>query len=461
MALVVLLVLGSVGLRLHLRHGVAPAKREEPTRIRVLDLPFTVDNEVELFATEFGRVLVRSVGDRQARSLHFHRHAHEVWLALSDAEATYSEKTRWTHTRLSSGQLLYTPPYAMHAWQGGELLVFVAAPQDDPEYIETVDPRLRDAADAVRLDLGEAAKWMLDKLEMISVTGTQKLGPFTRDAAIYVIAGRGQLRSDQVHARQLIWVAAGGSVEVIAVSPLRLLVFDPARTTVSPILKEGTKRYSQDDEELVIRDFFRDRKGGLFVDVGAGDYQRYSTTFYLEEQLEWSGVAIDALSEYADGYRQHRKRTTFVNALISDKARGPQKFYRAEGFPEVSSVSKSLAEKQAKEFSDSGVVTERTVPVSTLDAVLERLGVKEIDFLSMDIEEHEPQALAGFDIERFVPALVCIESHPAVRDAIWHYFRQHGYVRQDQYLAWDSANWYFATTSRSAPKPTSASHIVR
>jgi FkbM family methyltransferase len=209
-------------------------------------------------------------------------------------------------------------------------------------------------------------------------------------------------------------------------------------------LKEGTKLYSQDDEELVIRDFFRDSHDGFFLDVGAGHWKRDSTTLYLEERLGWSGVSIDALAEYAEDYRLHRKRTTFVNRLITDKPRGLQKFYRAEAYPEVSSVSKQLAEQQGRELADSGTVRELEVPSSTLDEVLDGLGVKAIDFLSMDIEEHEPAALAGFDIERFHPAFVCVEAHPTVRDALWRYFRRHGYVRQDQYLAWDSANWYFA-----------------
>jgi FkbM family methyltransferase len=415
--------------------------------VRVLDLPATVDGEAELFATELGRVLVRSVPDRRA---HFHRHAHEMWLPLGDAEAIYRQGERWVRTRLSARQLLYAPPYAMHAWAAPALLLgFVAAPEDAPVYVDESDTRLRDAADAVPLDLAGAgtARWLLDKLERVTVTTTHKLGPYARDAAVYVVSGRGELRAETVHPvapRQLAVVAAGGAVELAASSPLTLLVFDPARSTVSSILKEGTKRYSQDDEELIIRDFFRDRQGGFFVDVGAGHYQRFSTTFYLEEQLGWSGVAIDALSEWADDYRKHRKRTSFVNALITDKARGLQTFYRADDFPEVSAVSKELAEAQARAFSDSGTVSERTVPTSTLDAVLERQGVQAIDFLSMDIEEHEPAALAGFDIDRFHPELVCIEAHPAVRDALWQYFRRHGYVRQDQYLAWDSANWYFA-----------------
>ena len=61
----------------------------------------------------------------------------------------------------------------------------------------------------------------------------------------------------------------------------------------------------------------------------------------------------------------------------------------------------------------------------------------------MDIEEPEPAALAGFDIERFRSELVCIEASPSIQAAILGYFRQHGYVRIDRYLEFDYVNWYF------------------
>jgi Methyltransferase FkbM domain len=439
------LLLGGGALALYLHF--APAERAAPVRVRVFDLSALAGDEAELFASELGRVVVRRMPDGRAQ---FHRHSHEVWLPLDEVEASYSKGGAWMHTRLPAGQLLYTPPYAMHAWPArARLLEFIAAPEDEPTYVDESDPRLRDAADAEPLDPAAAGsrRWMLDKLEAITVTTTRRLEANEREVALYVLGGRGELRAESVHAlgpQELAVVGAGGPVEIAASSPLSVLLFDPARTTVSPILRQGEKRYSQDDEELIIRDFFRDRRGGFFVDVGAGDYRRFSTTFYLEEQLGWSGVAIDALSEYADDYRKHRPRTAFVNVLVTDRARGPQRFYRADDFPEVSSVSKGLAEAQAREFSDSGAVSERTVQSSTLDTVLDSRGVGAIDFLSMDIEEHEPAALAGFDVDRFHPAFVCIEAHAAVRDALWQYFRRHGYIRQDQYLAWDSSNWYFA-----------------
>ena len=70
-------------------------------------------------------------------------------------------------------------------------------------------------------------------------------------------------------------------------------------------------------------------------------------------------------------------------------------------------------------------------------------GVTKVDLLSMDIEQGEPAALAGFDIQRFRPELVCIEALPEVSDAILEYFTRHGYRRIERYLEYDKANWYF------------------
>src|SRR5205823_4306949 len=96
----------------------------------------------------------------------------------------------------------------------GRLLGFVAAPEDESTYVEESDERVRDSADAQPLDLGEAgaASWMLDKVQRVSIAGTQQIGPFARDAAFYVAAGVGEVRSRAAHAiaaRQLVTLAAG------------------------------------------------------------------------------------------------------------------------------------------------------------------------------------------------------------------------------------------------------------
>ena len=196
------------------------------------------------------------------------------------------------------------------------------------------------------------------------------------------------------------------------------------------------KLYSQGNEELIVRDFFQDRVGGVFLDVGAADPVLTSTTYYLEKHLGWSGVAIDALPEYAVSFEKKRPKTRFVSYIVTDHSGTKEKFYRTVGAPGLSSTVADREFKGRKLWSQM-----IEVPTTTLDTLLAELGVGRIDFLSMDIEGGEPKALSGFDIERFRPQLVCIEKGEV--EFLKEYFADHGYERIDKYLRYDFVNWYY------------------
>jgi hypothetical protein len=77
-----------------------------------------------------------------------------------------------------------------------------------------------------------------------------------------------------------------------------LLVASPAGAAdavPADLLETGKALYSQGKEELIIRDFFKDRRDGVYVDLGCWQWETASTTLYLERHLGWSGLAIDAL----------------------------------------------------------------------------------------------------------------------------------------------------------------------
>jgi FkbM family methyltransferase len=209
------------------------------------------------------------------------------------------------------------------------------------------------------------------------------------------------------------------------------------------ILESGKKLYSQYDEELIIRDFFNDRKGGIFVDVGCAHYKEMSTTYYLEERLGWSGIAVDALAEFAIGYIQHRPNTRFFNFIVTDHPWNIEPFYRLINATGLSSTSENYTQKAADYFRVSKEYQVTYVPTITLTELLEKNGISKIDFLSMDIEGGELKALSGFNIKKFKPELVCIEVHSKTSDKIMNYFTSYGYERIDEYLKYDNVNWYF------------------
>jgi FkbM family methyltransferase len=195
-------------------------------------------------------------------------------------------------------------------------------------------------------------------------------------------------------------------------------------------------KMSDGPEEWIVRDFFADRSGGVFVDVGAADYREKSNTYYLETALGWSGVAIDAQGKYAADYAVHRKRTRFVAAFVSDSS-GVTDSHIPLGNPGVASADRDYVAAV-----DRVARTER-LPTVTLTQILDATGVTRIDYLSIDIERQEPKVLAGLAIDRFRPRLACVEAHLPVRQQILNYFADHGYVVVGKYWHVDGSNLYF------------------
>ncbi len=200
----------------------------------------------------------------------------------------------------------------------------------------------------------------------------------------------------------------------------------------------GPGHYTEREEEWMIRDFFKDRRDGTFVDVGAHHFKSSSKTYYLESTLGWSGIAIEPQREFAAEYATYRPRTKFRPFFVSDVSNDKARLYLLDGMRGVASSNEAFV----KQFGNPNEV--REVPTITLTDLLDAEGVHTFDFLSMDIELHEPKALQGFDIKRFKPALVCIEALPPVRQQILDYFAQNGYVIVGKYVWVDLENFYFA-----------------
>ena len=200
----------------------------------------------------------------------------------------------------------------------------------------------------------------------------------------------------------------------------------------------GPHHYTEREEEWLIRDYFQDRRNGVFVDVGANHYKLSNKTYYLESELGWSGIAIEPQQQFAAGYAEHRPATKFFPFFVSDVSNKTAQLYITAHSSLVASSNREFV----AQFGDLDEV--REVPTITLTGLLEAEGIQQFDFLSMDIELHEPKALAGFDIQRFRPSLVCIEGLLPVRQQIIDYFTRNGYVLVGKYMWVDLENLYFA-----------------
>jgi FkbM family methyltransferase len=206
------------------------------------------------------------------------------------------------------------------------------------------------------------------------------------------------------------------------------------------ILGTEKNNYSQHGEEVIIRDFFQDKRDGFFLDVGCAWPVENSNTYYLESRLGWRGIGIDALADYGPRWLKRRPKSLFFTNIVTDHSGTFETFYRTEdgellGISTLTPGGPGRAKVAYREVQ---------VPTITLNDLLDQNGVPAIDLLSMDIEGAETLALAGFDIERFKPALAVVEVHADTGPPILEYFAAHGYEKIERYSQHDYANYYFA-----------------
>lgn len=157
--------------------------------------------------------------------------------------------------------------------------------------------------------------------------------------------------------------------------------------------------YAQNYEDVILARALGSRYGGFYVDVGAGDPDHLSVTRWFYDQ-GWSGINIEPNRAFFQRLVQQRPRDVTLNIGASD-ARGTILFAETP-VGELSTFDPAGARDGA---------IRREVEVAPLNDILaEYAGVRQIDFLKIDVEGWELPVLQGLDLTRFRPTILVIES---------------------------------------------------
>lgn len=199
-----------------------------------------------------------------------------------------------------------------------------------------------------------------------------------------------------------------GYVPISHVSPIGTMA-NKERFLDNPYVKVS---FGQQGEDIIIDRIFRvmlntdpDTFKGLYVDVGAYHPQSHSTTYLLYER-GWRGICVDMSAETCALFQMMRPGDSVWNVAISDQ-NGEITGY----FPNEISLRSTIS---AEERNPAVTYQERTVPTTTLNAILSKEGVdRRIDYLNLDIEGAEIAALTGLNFERYRPRLISVEIHSA------------------------------------------------
>jgi len=190
--------------------------------------------------------------------------------------------------------------------------------------------------------------------------------------------------------------------------------------------------HSQFGQDAFIADLFGQKRGGVFLDIGANDGVSFSNTLHLERALGWTGIAVEPHPDVFKKLQANRQCHLF-NGCIGDQ-NGKLSFQAISGSAdELSTLSTvvnagdehhtALLDRMMAQYGGQKKIVE--VECLTPASLLERFGIGPIDYLSLDTEGFEMQILTAFDFDRFPVNVVDVENRKGT--AVFNLMRSRGY----------------------------------
>jgi FkbM family methyltransferase len=175
------------------------------------------------------------------------------------------------------------------------------------------------------------------------------------------------------------------------------------------------KYYSQiKQDQWVINHFGEDYKG-FFIEVGANDGVKFSNTLTLEN-LGWTGICVDASSEYENILTENRLNSQCFISAVSDY-NGTCVFGNQGLFGRIQQnnigLTKCMTMKTLLELTHSPLI---------------------IDYVSIDVEGAEMSVLRGFPFDTHIMKLLTIEHNSyaygsSLKNEIYNFLTFFNYIR--------------------------------
>jgi FkbM family methyltransferase len=188
-------------------------------------------------------------------------------------------------------------------------------------------------------------------------------------------------------------------------------------------------KYSQNGQDAFVITHFNNKKNGVFIDIGAHDGISISNTYYLEKELNWTGICFEPIPSIYD-YLKNNRTCICVNAAVSD-IEGVEIFNYVTDINFLSGLKKDYEELHLERVlretnKPDGSIEEIEVECVLLNNMLKEHNIYHVDFLSIDTEGGELNILKSIDYDVFDIKLICVENNYRTDD-IYDFLVTKGY----------------------------------
>jgi FkbM family methyltransferase len=167
-------------------------------------------------------------------------------------------------------------------------------------------------------------------------------------------------------------------------------------------------QYSQWGEDKFINQFFRNKRDGIYLDIGCFHPFMYSNTCLLHKK-GWRGINIDINPTSIDLFNIVRPKDTNLCTTINETKKIFEVYYD-EPFSPVNTLDKQFyknlknrSNKEKKKLTVESKSIKEILDISKID--------ENIDFINIDVEGMDYKILKNIDLNKLKPKLISVETH--------------------------------------------------
>jgi len=181
------------------------------------------------------------------------------------------------------------------------------------------------------------------------------------------------------------------------------------------VMYKNNRKYSQSGQDAFVITYFKNKRNGVFVDIGANDGIELSNTYYLEKELGWTGICFEPIPILFKKLDKNRNCIK-INAGIADK-KSIERFTFVDGPSHMlSGMTRYYDTRHQQRINNEiktlgGKIVEVDVQCLILNDVLEEYKIFDIDYLNVDTEGNEFSIVKTIDFNKFKIKTMTVENN--------------------------------------------------
>lgn len=188
-----------------------------------------------------------------------------------------------------------------------------------------------------------------------------------------------------------------------------------------------SSNYSQYNQDLNVLKFYKEKKNGYFIEIGANDGIRFSNTYLLETKYNWKGICVEPVPEKYKLLCKNRANSICYNNPIYNTSNISIDFAICRNGTLFSGIDKHINAYKERVEKNKKIIKLNTLSFNDL---LEKSNAPEfIEYVSIDTEGSEYEIIKDIDFKKYTFGIIDIEHNniESTKKNIYNLLTSNGY----------------------------------